>query len=266
MATLPVRDAPELRKEEIPMFRLLAGAVFLVLAALALWFWGRATGWSEPLSDLLNWLRARGPAAAVWLILLQAVMVILVVPGPLFTMAAGFMFGTAGGSVVAVAGSTLGATGAYWIARGIARGHAHGMAGSSSRANSVPWFSRFPKLRALAEFAKRGEWTMVLSTRLIPFFPFKLSNYFFGWIRTPFAHFFWGTFIGIAPLTMVSVSVGALAADLGALLHPRATGSGRGWMWSLASLLMAAIVLVYTTRRARVEFRERVPPDAGGRP
>lgn len=225
-----------------------------MLAALAVWFWrenGSAPG--ELYARMMHWLEGRRLEAAIWLILLQAALVILAIPGPFFTVAAGFLFGMAGGLPVALAGSTLGAVAAYGIARKVP---AEGMR-SRIRASR--------RLSALERFMRRGGWTVVLSTRLIPFFPFKLSNYFFGLVRFPFAPFFWGTLVGIAPITLVSVAAGAVASDVTALLHAESPMSPARWIGSLAGLAVALALLAYAARRARAEFRDSMP-DAGGNP
>src|SRR5690606_17092869 len=114
-----------------------------------------------------------------------------------------------------------------------------------------------PRLSAMARFVMGGGWRIVLSSRLIPLFPFKLSNYFFGWVRYPFAAFFWGTFLGIAPLTIVSVSTGALAADVAALARGETGGNRR--MLTLAVFAAAALLLAWSGWRARLELRARHP-------
>jgi uncharacterized membrane protein YdjX (TVP38/TMEM64 family) len=236
----------------------LAWAVVFVLAltGIAYGIGRHPPDWKEGFPAMVRWIEAQGPEAVLWLIALQALQVVLAVPGPFFTMAAGFLFGTAMGTGVAVAGSTLGATVAYGIARGLsnlARGSGS-MTRSPDPGNSG-WRSS-PRLLALSRFVMGGGWKIVLSSRLIPFFPFKLSNYFFGWVRFPFAAFFWGTFLGIIPVTLISVSAGALASDLASLAHPDFSAKGR-WAGALAGLVAAAIVLVFAGRSARAQFRRQ---------
>jgi uncharacterized membrane protein YdjX (TVP38/TMEM64 family) len=193
---------------------------------------------------LMQWLSHRGLEAAFWVAALQALMVILTVPGPFFTVGAGFLFGTWQGGLVAVCGSMGGAVVAYWIGRSFPRGRLPGSFGKSGKAG------------ALLRFVSRGGWQVVLATRLLPFFPFKLSNYFFGWTRFPFRHFFWGTFLGIIPVTLISVSTGSLAADLAALADPEAALPKGQWLWSAAGLALALSILLYLGSRARRELRE----------
>jgi uncharacterized membrane protein YdjX (TVP38/TMEM64 family) len=250
METMLARNPPASRRTR--KFRFLAAILALAGAILAIWLWGRtAFGWDRTYIVLMGWLEQRGLEAALWLIAFQALQVVSTIPGPFFTVGAGFLFGMWGGSLVAVCGSVAGSVVAYGIARTFPEG------------NIGPRLNRFPKLRLLERLVMGGGWKVVLATRLVPFFPFKLSNYFFGWVRFPFAPFFWGTAAGIAPITLFSVSAGALASDLAALAHPDLANPGSRWTWSLAALLVAASLLAYAGYRARAALRDAVPGEGG---
>lgn len=232
---------------------------------LAVWWFTQEAShaglaWSAAFIGLIRWVQGQGLMAAVWLIVLQALLVVLVIPGPFFTLGAGFLFGLAGGALIAVAGSTLGAVLAYGIGQRLQKARkkrAQASWRATGRAPGDPpgGWSSHPRLRLLARVVRDGGWRIVLSTRLVPFFPFKLSNYFFGWMRFPFAPFFWGTLIGLVPITMVSVATGALASDLSGLTNPDLT-AGRGWIWSLVTLGIGLVVLAWTGVRARALYRD----------
>ena len=127
-----------------------------------------------------NWLDELGPWAPALFILVDMLVVVLVLPGVILTLGAGFMFGVLKGSLYVVIGTTLGATIAFMIAR-----HLFGQ--SCSR-----FVLNHSKLKVINdEFARQG-WKIVLLTRLVPFFPFKLSNYFFWAHADPSAAFHLG--------------------------------------------------------------------------
>jgi uncharacterized membrane protein YdjX (TVP38/TMEM64 family) len=176
------------------------------------------------------------------------------VPGPFFTVAAGFLFGIVGGLAVALCGSVTGAVLAFWIARWRPAERMRARMRGSAR------------ISALERFVTRGGWMVVLSTRLIPFFPFKVSNYFFGFIRFPFAPFFWGTLVGLVPATLVSVSAGALASDVSTLLQAEAPLPAGRWAFSLGGLLAAMVLFLWVARRARAQLRASSPPKDGEGP
>ena len=136
---------------------------------------------------LLRWLDAQGDVALLLFILVMALAMVLLLPGMLFTTGAGFVFGVVKGSVIVVLGTTLGAVLALLIARHLCGERA------------ARWLRERERLSALnGELATQG-WKVVLLTRLLPFFPFKLSNYVFGLTRVSLRGFLAGTFIGVIP-------------------------------------------------------------------
>ncbi len=203
----------------------------------------------ENLSDLLHWLQQSGWMAIIWLIVFQALMEVSLIPGPYFTMAAGFLFGIVGGGAIAWVGATLGATIAYGIG--------YGLAGPKFQI----WVHKFPWVPTLEKFLEKGGWKVVLSTRLLPLFPFKLSNYFFGSIKYPFLPFFIGTVIGILPSTMVSVAAGTLAANLTDLLDPKINLSPTKWILPALGLIIALAIFWYTGRKIKNEMKTKIESD-----
>jgi uncharacterized membrane protein YdjX (TVP38/TMEM64 family) len=201
------------------------------------------------LVDLLRWVEGRGFESVLWILLLQTAMVVLCLPGPFFTIAAGFLFGLWGGLAVAVTAATLGSAGAYGIAQAF------------PRERVLAWSRRKRPLRILERFVREGGWKVVLATRLIPLFPFKFSNYFFGWMRFPFPAFVIGTAVGIIPMTLVSVSVGSLASDMTSALAPGGAMK-TGWLVSLVGLLVGVALFLWAGREARRRLR-KLGPSAG---
>ena len=199
--------------------------------------------WQTRILSLLEWLEIQGPEAALWIIGLQALFVVLVIPGPFFTAAAGFLFGMKFGLPVAVGGSMLGAVVAYTAGRLFPRSPRDSDRG------------RHAWIIILEQFIRGGGWKIVLATRLIPFFPFKLSNYLFGWIHFPFRPFFVGTFLGIIPMTAVSVAAGSVAADVASLLRP-GEHMAKQWPWSVAGLTIASALFAYAGYQGRRKFKE----------
>jgi len=128
--------------------------------------------------------------------------VVLVLPGVMFTAGAGFVFGVVEGTVCVVVGTTLGAALAFLIARYL----------FGDRASQ--FVLRRARLRLVSEELTPHGWKIVLLTRLVPFFPFKLSNYFFGLTQFSLRGFMGGTFVGIIPLSLHNVWLGSIAAGI----------------------------------------------------
>jgi uncharacterized membrane protein YdjX (TVP38/TMEM64 family) len=100
------------------------------------------------------------------------------------------------------------------------------------------------------EMSPRG-WKIVLLTRLIPFFPSKVANYFFGLTKFSLRGFVGGSLVGFLPFTVHNVYLGSLAAEI-------ATSGARHekWtslQWGLYGLgfLAAVITVIYLARLAR---------------
>ena len=203
-------------------------------------------------TPLFNWLQAIGPWAVPLFISVNTLVVVLVLPGVVVTMAAGFLFGLAQGALYVIVATAIGASTAFFIARRLLG------------PRWVSYLRAHPRLRLIeGDLARRG-WIVVLLTRLIPFFPFKLSNYFFGVTGIRFSAFFFGTLIGIVPFTLTNVYVGSIAADLtmlGSDVRPR---SRLEWTVYGAGLAVTVGAVIYIGRLARRALAEGASTPASG--
>lgn len=193
----------------------------------------------ERVLQVLEWLDAQGVWASLMFIIIMSLVVVFLLPGVFFTMGAGFVFGVVEGTVYVVVGTTLGAMAAFMIAR--------------------LWFGErvagyllsHPRLSLISQEFGREAWKVVLLTRLIPFFPFKLSNYFFGLTRFPLRDFAFGTFIGVIPFSLNNVYLGSITADIATLGMRNAERSPLEWALYGMGFLVAVFALVYFNRLAR---------------
>jgi uncharacterized membrane protein YdjX (TVP38/TMEM64 family) len=188
---------------------------------------------------LLEWIDQLGMWGPVLFVILDMLVVVLVLPGVLLTLGAGFLFGVFWGSLYVVMATTLGATIAFLIAR-------HLLGERAAR-----YILQHPKVQILNNALGNSGWKFVLLTRLIPFFPFKPANYVFGLAKFRLRDFFIGTLFGISPFTLTNVYIGSIAADLATL------GAGRAprtpWQWGMyaVGLAVAVAALIYITRTAK---------------
>jgi uncharacterized membrane protein YdjX (TVP38/TMEM64 family) len=188
---------------------------------------------------LFEWIDGIGVWGPVLFISIYTLIVVLVLPGILFSMGAGFLFGVIEGSIYVVIGNTLGAILAFIIARRF-------LGKKTSR-----YLLSQPKLKALNEELMPEGWKIVLVTRMLPFFPFKLSNYFFGLTHISLKGFAGGHFIGSWPLTINIVYMGSLAADLAKLGMPGVARSPIEWTIYASGFILAALTGIYFARRAQ---------------
>jgi uncharacterized membrane protein YdjX (TVP38/TMEM64 family) len=162
--------------------------------------------------------------------------VVLLAPGALLTIAAGFAYGF-WGLPIALAAATVGASLAFLIARYLAR-------------ESVRRAIETRRNIAAIDRAIAAEgWKIELLLRLSPLVPFNLQNYLFGLTAVPFGSYVAATFVGIAPATAVFVAIGTLGE---AALDP---GSGK-WALLGGGLLATVAAIVLVTRKARALLRE----------
>ncbi|WP_404364189.1 TVP38/TMEM64 family protein [Marinobacter sp.] len=226
-----------------PILGILASIAFVGIILAILY----ALGIHEQVVVMLRWFEAQGAWAAILFILLMTVTVVALLPGFLFTTGAGFVFGVVEGTIYVVTGTVLGASAAFLIARYLFGEKAKKFVMERAR------------LRLMSEELTPHGWKIVLLTRLIPFFPSKLSNYFFGLTRFSFPGFLGGSIIGFIPFSLHNVYLGSLAADL-TVLGVRETGRSP-LEWAIygagfAGTVAAVVYLNILARRALAKYTD----------
>ena len=93
--------------------------------------------------------------------------------------------------------------------------------------------------------------TVVLLTRLIPFFPSKLSNYFFGLTRFPFGGFMLGSLLGFIPFSLHNVYLGSIANDLASLMRGEIQRSNLEWAMYGTGFVITVCAILYFNRLAQ---------------
>jgi uncharacterized membrane protein YdjX (TVP38/TMEM64 family)/rhodanese-related sulfurtransferase len=170
------------------------------------------------------WLSGMGFWAPLAYVAVYAVGTVVFAPGALFALAGGAMFGPVFGTFLNLAGATIGASIAFLIARYVAGEWVKRKAGG--------------KLKRLLDGVESEGWRFVAFVRLVPLFPFNLSNYAFGLTRIPFAAYVVTSFVTMAP--------GALAYTwLGYAGREALGGNGSAIRYGLLALgILAAIAFL----------------------
>lgn len=136
--------------------------------------------------DLLDtWLADLGGLAPVAYVGLYAVGTVLFAPGSLFTMAGGALFGPVWGTLLNLTGATVGAGIAFLVARYLAADWVANRTGGA--------------LKRLVTGVEDEGWRFVAFVRLVPLFPFNLTNYALGLTRIPFLSYVVTSFVTMAP-------------------------------------------------------------------
>lgn len=214
----------------------IAASILLVAAILAVLY---AYGIHERVVDLLRWFDTQGAWAPLLFVAIMALAVVLLLPGVLFTTGAGFVFGVVEGTFYVVTGTVLGASLAFLMARYLF--------GERSRA----YVRRHSRLRLMSDELTRNGWKIVLLTRLIPFFPSKLSNYFFGLTHFSFRGFVGGSALGFIPFSLHNVYLGSLAADITLEIERDSGRSPLEWAIYGAGFVGTVVAVVYLNSLAR---------------
>ena len=166
--------SPEARRRGLILLVLLAGivATFLLRERLSV----------EALTEVVGQLGWLAPLA---FIAGYAIATVFFLPGILFTLAGGVLFGPLYGTLYNLTGATLGATLAFLLARFLA----------------YDWVAQRTgkRLRQLVEGVEEEGWRFVAFVRLVPLFPFNLLNYALGLTRIPLMQYVLTSFIFMAP-------------------------------------------------------------------
>lgn len=208
--------------------------LFVTLIAVA-----RHFNVQEPLKRVLGWIASLGPWGPITFIVIYILATILFVPGSLLTLGAGVLFGVVWGSIYVSVGATIGAAAAFLVGRYLARGWVEQRIEGN------------PKFEAINQAVAQDGWKMVVLTRLSPVFPFNLLNYAFGVTHVSFKDYFFLTWIGITPGTVLYVYLGSLAGSLAMLGTERQARTSAEWAFYAVGLVATIAVTVYITRIAR---------------
>jgi uncharacterized membrane protein YdjX (TVP38/TMEM64 family) len=212
-------------------------ALFLAMQFLPIQQW---------LRNFNTWVAHMGVAGIFIFIAVYAVATVLLAPGSILTIGAGFSFGLWKGFVAVSAGSTLGAALAFLVARFIARDRVEAIAKGNDK------FRRIDNA-----IGKQGA-KLIFLLRLSPVIPFNISNYFYGLSSVKFWPYVLVSWIGMIPGTFLYVYIGTASQ---AAVSAAAGGQAikHGWQyWAFTSVGLAATVFVtiWITKIARDALRK----------
>ena len=204
----------------------------LIIVALALFFLSRLFPLVDILADVQQHVMRWGAWSAIWYPLLYACCNVLLLPGGVLSVGAGFFFGLWWGFVIALAGNVSGAAISFFISRTVGR----------------QWLrrklSRNATMVALEPAVEKEGWKIILLSQLHPLFPTSLLNYLYGLTRIRFRTCMLWVAIGQAPGLFLYSYLGTLG-QLGLNLargktHPKML---EYWVW-IGGFVSAAIILI----------------------
>jgi len=200
----------------------------------------------EWLTNFNDWVGQMGAVGIFVFVVVYAVATILLAPGSILTIGAGFAFGLWKGFLAVSAGATLGAALAFLVARFIARERVEAIAERNDKFHKID-----------SAIGKQGA-KLIFLLRLSPVMPFNLSNYFYGLTSVQFWPYVLASWIGMMPGTFLYVYIGTAGK---AAVSAAAGGEAvqRSWQyWTFTGVGLAAtiVVTVWVTKIARDALRD----------
>ena len=220
-----------------PLARILLGlAALAVLLAL-----GRYAGGYIPVFQ--EWVKGLGAFGPIAFIGGYALAVVAFVPGSALTLAAGAIFGVAQGTALVFVAALLGSTGAFLVARHLARAAIERRIAGDARFAAID--------RAIGTQGRK----IVFLLRLSPIFPFNLLNYGLGLTRVRLLDYL---IAGVGMLTgsLLYVYLGSAAGEALAAAGGARVRTPGEWALFGVGLVATLVVTLYVTRIARAALRD----------
>jgi uncharacterized membrane protein YdjX (TVP38/TMEM64 family) len=207
-------------------------ALFLAMRFLPVQQW---------LGSFNDWVGHMGAVGVFVFVLVYAVATVLMAPGSILTIGAGFALGLWKGFLAVSAGATFGASLAFLVARFIAREKIEAIAQRNEKFRNLD--------RAIGDQGAK----LIFLLRLSPVIPFNLSNYFYGLTAVRFWPYVLASWIGMMPGTFLYVYIGTAgkAAVAAAAGGETAKHSWQYWAFLGVGLAATVIVTIWVTKIAR---------------
>lgn len=234
-------------------------AIFLILAV------GMFVVWllmpvKDMLQEMLGWMQELGGTGLVVLAAAYILACVLLVPGSILTLGAGFLAAAIWpdsplravilGTVTVSLASITGASFAFLLGRTLARDWVAGKV----RANK--------KFSAIDQAVGRAGFKMVFLVRLSPIFPFNLLNYALGLTKVRFRAYFLASWIGMLPGTVMYVYLGSTAQNVTALAAGRTEANIAENILLWLGLFATILVVVFIARTAKRALAAAIPESA----
>lgn len=207
---------------------------------------------ADTLLVLFDWVGENRSVSWLVFIVFYVMACVLVLPGSLLTLAAGFLFGLGYGFAIVSLASTLGATCAFLVGRFLARDWV------AAKLQGLPKFAALD-----AAVGEQGA-VVVLLTRLSPIFPFSLLNYGLGLTQVKLSHYVLASWVGMIPGTVLYVYLGSIASNLTSIFAgDLAQLPASSWLFYLG-LGATVLLTVAITRIATKALNNKLDSVSGG--
>ncbi|HEX8701197.1 MAG TPA: TVP38/TMEM64 family protein [Myxococcaceae bacterium] len=192
------------------------------------------------LLSLIERIQGMGALGAAVFVVAYVAATVLLLPGSILTLGAGFAYGPVYGTLLVMLASNLGANAAFLLGRTVMRERISRRIAGDARFSAVD-----------AAVGAQG-FRVVLLLRLSPLFPFNLLNYALGLTRVRQRDYALASLLGMFPGTLLYVYLGSLVTSVTQLTSGQRPDSGpwgRVLFWG--GLVATVAVTVLITRIAR---------------
>ncbi len=202
----------------------------------------------EWMQSLIVWVKASGAWGVAAFAVIYIVAAVMLIPGSILTLGAGFLYGPFWGTLLVSPVSVAAAFVAFSLARGRLR----------------PWVEK--KIQGNARFdvvdKAVGEegFKIVTLMRLSPIFPYVFLNYALGLTGVKATSFILASFIGMLPATFLYTYLGSLVTSVTELASAPGQGAADAqnyFIW--IGFGVTVIVTAYVTYLARRALAKVVP-------
>lgn len=241
---MPAMD--EIAKAKAKGSRGISKLIILIVVVLGLLLAAKFLPVKDYILSALQWAQSLGIWGPVFVAIFYILACVLMVPGSIITIAAGFLFGLLGGTIVVSIASTIGACAAFMVGRTFAR------------ALIAQKVADRPKFKAIDEAVGKQGFKIVLLTRLSPIFPFNLLNYAYGLTKVGFWQYALASWIGMFPGTLLFVYLGTAGRSLTDIAAGQDQSNWATRIFLMVGLAVAIVVVFFVTRLARKALAEAV--------
>lgn len=183
--------------------------------------------------------RALGPFGVALYAVGYVLSTVLLLPGSVLTLGAGYAWGPVWGVAVVSPTSVAAATASFLLGRTLARAQVERRLGSDARLEAID--------RALGAHGLK----LVVLLRLSPVLPFNLLNYGLSLTRVRLRDYVLGSALGMFPATVLFVYLGSLMSSASELLGGRPAGTVGSSVLAWGGLLATVGLVAWVTRLSR---------------
>ena len=201
--------------------------------------------WGEWLGDFLEWVESLGIWGPILLAEMYIFCTILMIPGSILTIGAGFVFQSVLVATVSVSiGSTTGCFAAFLYGNTFMRKWVK---------NKIAPYEVF---NALDDAIAEKGWLVVLLLRLSPVIPYNLINYGLGITKVGLIEYTFFSWLGMIPATIVYSYIGTTISDIAVIISGDISPDPLTITLFVLGLVATVVVLIVISYLAKKKIQQ----------